>query len=215
MSINLNFADHNSLMKIICIGRNYSEHAREMKTEVPTEPVFFLKPDTALLKENAFYYPDFTKDLHHELELVIRICKNGKFIEEKFASQYYQEIGLGIDFTARDIQAKCKEKGLPWEKAKAFDCSAPIGRFVDKSQFKDLHDIDFSLKIDGALRQNGNSRNMIFSFEQIIAYVSRYITLKTGDLIFTGTPEGVGPVKVGMHLEGFIGDESFLSLNIK
>lgn len=201
-------------MKIICIGRNYAEHAKEMKADLPTEPVFFMKPDTALLKEEDFYLPDFTKDLHHEIELVLKVCKAGKHIEEQFAGKYYDEIGLGIDFTARDIQAKCKEKGLPWEKAKAFDNSAPIGKFVKKESF-DITNINFELKVNGQSRQIGNSRDLIFSFDKIISYVSQFVSLRVGDLIYTGTPEGVGQVKVGDKLEGFIGGEKFLTLNVK
>lgn len=201
-------------MKIICIGRNYAEHAKEMKSELPTEPVFFMKPDTALLKDADFYFPDFTTDLHHEIELVIKISKAGKHIEEQFASRYYTEIGLGIDFTARDIQAKCKEKGLPWEKAKAFDNSAPIGQFINIVGL-DLGSISFDLRINGELRQKGNSKDLIFSFDKIIAYVSQFISLKVGDLIFTGTPEGVGPVKIGDRLEGSLNGQALLSLNIR
>ncbi len=201
-------------MKIICIGRNYAEHAKEMKSELPKEPVFFMKPDTALLKEEDFYFPDFTQDLHHEIELVVKICKAGKHIEEQFGNKYYDEIGLGIDFTARDIQAKCKEKGLPWEKAKAFDNSAPIGKFVNKSTLN-LGSINFDLKINNKQVQVGNINDMIFSIDKIISYVSKFVSLKVGDLIFTGTPEGVGPVKVGDKLEGFVNGESFLKLNIK
>ncbi len=201
-------------MKIICIGRNYAEHAKEMKSELPTEPVFFMKPDTALLKEEDFYLPDFTKELHHEIELVLKISKAGKHIEEQFAHKYYDEIGLGIDFTARDIQQKCKEKGLPWEKAKAFDNSAPIGKFIGKDAF-DLKNINFELRVNGVSKQIGNSSDLIFSFDKVISYVSQYITLKTGDLIFTGTPEGVGQVNIGDKLEGFVNGERFLSLNIK
>lgn len=202
-------------MKIICIGRNYAEHAKEMKSDVPTEPVFFFKPDTSLLKEGDFYYPDFTKDLHHEIELVLKISKAGKSIAEEFAGKYYDEIGLGIDFTARDLQAKCKEKGLPWEKAKAFDNAAPIGKFVKKEELGDLSTIDFELKVNGETRQQGSSKDLIFSFNKVISYVSQFVTLKTGDLIYTGTPEGVGPVKTGDKLEGFVNGESFLKLNIK
>lgn len=201
-------------MKIICIGRNYAEHARELKNEVPTEPVFFMKPDTALLKEPVFYLPDFTNDLHHEIELVIKISKAGKHIEEQFAHKYYDEIGLGIDFTARDLQAKAKEKGLPWEKAKAFDNSAPIGKFVKKDQLQ-LNDIKFELQINGHTKQRGSSKDLIFSFDKIISYVSKFISLKVGDLIYTGTPEGVGQVKVGDKLEGFLEGESALKLEIK
>lgn len=202
-------------MKIICIGRNYAEHAKEMNSAVPTEPVFFMKPDTALLKEGDFFIPDFTKDLHHEIELVLKICKVGKHIEEQFAHKYYDEIGLGIDFTARDIQAKCKEKGLPWEKAKAFDNSAPLGKMVKKESLGDLNSIQFELKINGETRQIGNSKDLIFSFDKVISYVSKFVTLKQGDLIYTGTPEGVGPVKMGDKLEGFVNGEQFLSLNVK
>lgn len=202
-------------MKIICIGRNYAEHAKEMKSEVPTEPVFFMKPETALLKDKDFYYPEFTKDLHHEVELVLKISKNGKHIAEEFASQYYNEIGIGIDFTARDIQAKCKEKGLPWEKAKAFDNAAPIGEFMSKETFASLNNISFHLNINGKPRQTGNTKDLLFSFEKIIAYVSQFITLKTGDLIYTGTPEGVSAVNIGDVLEAYIGDKKMLTLNIK
>jgi acylpyruvate hydrolase len=201
-------------MKIICIGRNYAEHAKEMKAETPTEPVFFMKPDTALLKEDEFYYPEHTTDLHHEIELVVKISKAGKHIEEQFAHKYYDEIGLGIDFTARDIQTKCKEKGLPWEKAKAFDHSAPIGKFVSKSKL-DLSNINFELKINSQSKQIGNSNDMIFSIDKIISYVSKFVTLKVGDLIYTGTPQGVGPVTIGDKLEGFMNGEKFLQLTIK
>lgn len=201
-------------MKIICIGRNYAEHAKEMKSELPSEPVFFMKPDTALLKEEDFYLPNFTKELHHEIELVLKICKAGKHIEEQFAYKYYEEIGIGIDFTARDIQAKCKEKGLPWEKAKAFDNSAPIGKFVKKESL-DINNISFELKINGESRQKGTSKDLIFSFDKVISYVSKFITLKTGDLIYTGTPEGVGQVNIGDKLEGFLNGEKLLTLSIK
>ncbi|MCW3076299.1 MAG: 2-hydroxyhepta-2,4-diene,7-dioate isomerase [Bacteroidetes bacterium] len=201
-------------MKIICIGRNYAEHAKEMKADLPTEPVFFMKPDTALLKEEDFYIPDFTKDLHHEIELVLKICKAGKHIEEQFAGKYYDEIGIGIDFTARDIQTKCKEKGLPWEKAKAFDNSAPIGKFIRKENI-DLNNIGFELTVNGQSRQRGNSKDLIFSFDKVISYVSRFVTLKTGDLIYTGTPDGVGQVQIGDKLEGFLNNEKLLTLTIK
>lgn len=203
-------------MKIICIGRNYAEHAREMKSEVPIEPVYFMKPDTALLKDGeAFYYPEFTKDLHHEIEIVLKISKVGKHIQEAFAHKYYDEIGLGIDFTARDIQQKCKEKGLPWEKAKAFDNSAPLGTFIKKETLGDLNNLDFELKINGETRQAGNTKDLLFSFDKVIAYVSQFVTLKTGDLIYTGTPEGVGPVKVGDKLQGFLKGEKRLEFEIK
>lgn len=202
-------------MKIICIGRNYAEHAKEMRSELPKEPVFFMKPETALLKGKDFYYPDFTKDLHHEVEIVLKISKNGKHIAEEFAANYYNEIGIGIDFTARDLQAKCKEKGLPWEKAKAFDNSAPVSEFIPKEKFKSMSDIGFDLKINGAERQKGNTKDLIFSFEKVIAYISQFVTLKTGDLIFTGTPEGVSAVIKGDVLEASIQNQKLLTLHIK
>ncbi len=203
-------------MKIICIGRNYIEHAKELKNPVPEKPVFFMKPDTALLqKNNPFFYPDFSKEVHYEAELVLKISRNGKHIEEKFARKYFDEIGIGIDFTARDIQAECKKKGLPWEIAKAFDQSAPVGKFLPKSAFPDLNNINFQLKINGGVRQNGNSKDMIFSFDHIIAYISQFISLKTGDLIFTGTPEGVGPAAITDHFEAFIEGKKLLEFNVK
>ncbi|MBX3165566.1 MAG: fumarylacetoacetate hydrolase family protein [Bacteroidetes bacterium] len=201
-------------MKIICIGRNYAEHAKELKNEIPTEPVFFMKPDTALLKEKDFYLPGFSNEIHHEIELVLKISKAGKHIEEQFAHKYFDEIGLGIDFTARDIQQQCKEKGLPWEKAKAFDNSAPIGKFFKKEKF-DLNNIALELKISGETKQAGNSKDLLFSFDKIIAYVSQFVSLKVGDLIYTGTPKGVGAVKIGDKLQGFINGELALELNIK
>lgn len=203
-------------MKIICIGRNYAEHAKEMNSPVPTEPVVFLKPDTAILKNRQpFYYPEFTSDLHHEVELVLKICAVGKHIAPEFAHRYYDEIGIGIDFTARDIQAQCKTKGLPWEKAKAFDHSAPLGEFLPKSQFSDLNSIDFHLNKNGKTVQRGNTTDLLFSFDILIAHISKYFTLKTGDLIFTGTPEGVGPVERGDLLEAFIGNKRLLYFEIK
>lgn len=202
-------------MKIICIGRNYIDHAKELNNPVPSQPLVFMKPATALLRSgNDFYYPDFSKNIHFELELVLRICKNGKYIEEKFASDYYEEIGLGIDFTARDLQDKCKEKGHPWEIAKAFDNSAVVGGFVQKSDL-DISNIDFKLTQNGDIKQKGNSKDLIFSFDTLIAYVSKFFTLQQGDLLFTGTPAGVGPIAIGDHLEGFIGDQSLLTCNIK
>lgn len=203
-------------MKIICIGRNYAEHAKEMNAAVPTEPVFFLKPDTAIIKDKQpFYYPDFSKEIHHEVELILKINKPGKHIAPEFAHKYYDEIGIGIDFTARDIQAKCKEKGLPWEKAKAFDGSAPLGEFVNKSKFKDLNAISFHLNINGNTVQKGNTKDLLFSFDSVVAYVSKFFTLKTGDLIYTGTPEGVGPVKIGDKLEAFIEGDKMFECEIK
>lgn len=204
-------------MKIICIGRNYAAHAAEMKSEVPQEPVYFMKPDTAILpKRNPFYYPDFTTDLHHEVELVLRICKLGKSIHVDHAHKYYDAIGIGIDFTARDVQATCKAKGLPWEKAKAFDHSAPLSEeFIPKEEFEDLNDIGFRLEKNGEVVQDGNTKDLLFNFDQLISYLSGFVTLKIGDLIFTGTPEGVGSVQIGDQLECFIGDRSMLRFNVK
>ncbi len=203
-------------MKIICIGRNYSDHAKEMNAPLPSKPVFFLKPDTALLpKRNPFYYPDFTKDLHHELELVVRISRLGKNISEKYANEYYNEVGLGIDFTARDLQQECKEKGLPWEIAKAFEHSAPLGeKFIPKTELN-LADSSFELFKNGESVQVGHVKDMIFTIDQLIAYVSQFMTLKIGDLLFTGTPAGVGPVQIGDKLEGFLNGEKLLELKVK
>ncbi|WP_158796822.1 fumarylacetoacetate hydrolase family protein [Pedobacter sp. L105] len=203
-------------MKIIAIGRNYAAHAKELNNPLPSSPVIFLKPDTAVLKDNKpFYIPEFSSNIHYELEVVLKVCKEGKHIAEKFAANYYDEIGLGIDFTARDIQDVQKAKGLPWELAKAFDHSAAISHFIPKAQIPDLKDLEFELKINNETRQNGNTKNVIYSFEQIIAFVSQYITLKKGDLIFTGTPEGVGQVHQGDKLEAWIGTEQFLNFDIK
>lgn len=203
-------------MKIICIGRNYAEHAKELNNPLPKEPVFFLKPDTCLIQKNQpFFYPDFSEDIHYETEIVVRINKIGKHIQRKFAHTYYSEIGIGIDFTARDLQQKCKEKGLPWEIAKAFDNAAPISKFVDISKFDNIQNINFHLDINGKTVQNGNTADMIFKVDEIIEYVSKFITLKIGDLIFTGTPAGVGPVKIGDKLEAFIEDEFILKVDIR
>jgi acylpyruvate hydrolase len=203
-------------MKIIAIGRNYAEHAKELNNPVPTIPVIFMKPDTALLKDNKpFYHPEFSQDIHHEIEIVLKVSKEGKHINEKFAASYFEEIALGIDFTARDIQSKHKEKGLPWELAKAFDNSAPVSNFLPKAKFADLYNVSFNLDINGETRQQGNTKNLLFSFERIIAFVSQYITLKKGDLIFTGTPEGVGKVQVGDRLEGFLEGEKLLDFYVK
>ncbi len=203
-------------MKIICIGRNYSEHAQEMKADVPTEPIFFMKADISLLKEGSdFYYPDFTNDLHYECELVLKIDKPGKNIHEKFASKYYSTIGLGIDFTARDLQERCKQNGLPWEIAKSFENSAAIStKFISLSDLN-KNDINFELKKNGLTVQRGNSRQLIFDFDKIISYVSRFMTLKTGDLIYTGTPAGVGPTSIGDLLEGFLEGEQLFSFSVK
>ena len=188
-------------MKIICIGRDYVDPAKELNNPVPKRPVFFMKPDSALVIRNRpFFYPDFSNDVHHELEVVIKIDRLGRSIQEKFASKYYSEVGLGIDFTARDLQQKAKEKGLPWALAKGFHGSAPISSFRPKSDFKDISDLNFGLKIDGEIKQQGNTRMMLYSFEYIISYISKFITLKKGDLIFTGTPKGVGPVHIGNKL---------------
>lgn len=204
-------------MKIICIGRNYVAHAKELNNEVPDEPVFFMKPDSALLRNNdPFYLPGWTNDVHHEIELVLKIKRLGKNIEKRFAQRYYDEIGLGIDFTARDIQQKLKEKGLPWEKAKAFDQSAVLGStFIDKNEFPDLKNISFRLLKNGNLVQDGNSSLMIFDFDEIISQISRYITLKIGDLIYTGTPAGVGAVGIGDRLEGFLDERKLFDFEIK
>ncbi|HEY0896595.1 MAG TPA: fumarylacetoacetate hydrolase family protein [Sphingobacteriaceae bacterium] len=202
-------------MKIIAIGRNYAEHAKELNNPVPTTPVIFMKPDTALLKDNKpFYHPEFSEDIHHEIEVVLKISKEGKHISEQFAGRYFEEIALGIDFTARDIQARHKEKGLPWELAKAFDNSAPVSRFVPRDTFSDLYNIGFRLDINDQTVQSGNTRDLLFSFERIIAFVSQYITLKKGDLIYTGTPQGVGKVRVGDHLAGYLEDEKLLDFDI-
>ena len=203
-------------MKIICIGRNYEEHAKELNNPVPEEPVFFMKPETSLVLNNRpFFYPDFTSDLHHEVEIVLKISRVGKHIESRFAHRYYDEIGLGVDFTARDVQAKAKAKGLPWEKAKAFDGSAPLSKFIPKSTFTEMDNIDFHLEINGKTVQKGNTRDMIFSFDEVIAHVSRYVTLKIGDLIYTGTPSGVGPVEKGDRLAGFLGEQKMFSFLVK
>lgn len=203
-------------MKIICIGRNYANHAKELGNTVPTEPVFFLKPDTAISpKGHPFFIPDFTSNVHYEVELVIKINRLGKHIEERFAHKYYSEIGLGIDFTARDIQEKVKAKGLPWEKAKGFDGSAVISRkFLSKEELN-LDNITFSLHKNGESVQEGNSSDMLFNFDKIISYISQFYTLKIGDLIYTGTPAGVGQVVNGDTLEGFIEDKEMFKVNIK
>ncbi len=203
-------------MKIIAIGRNYIDHAKELNNPLPTEPVVFMKPDTALLREGrAFYHPDFSNDIHHEIELVLKIAKEGKHIQEKFALSYIESIGLGIDFTARDLQENCKSKGLPWEVAKAFDHSAPIGNFYPLDQFTDLKNISFHLEKNNQVVQSGNSKDLIFSFEHIISYVSKRFTLKKGDLIFTGTPAGVGKISIGDVYIGFLENKEALRLEIK
>lgn len=203
-------------MKIICIGRNYIDHARELNNPVPQNPLFFLKPETALIRAGLpFFIPDFSSDIHYEVELVLRVCKLGKHIQEKFAHTYYDQIGIGIDFTARDVQQVCKQKGWPWEMAKAFDGSAPVSSFIALNRFFDKYDINFYLKKNDQIVQKGNSGMMIFNFEKIIAYVSRFVTLKIGDLIFTGTPAGVGSVKEGDTLYAGIEDQPLLTINVK
>ena len=203
-------------MKIICIGRNYLEHAKELANNIPKEPLFFLKPDSAIQpKGHPFFIPDFSNNIHYEIELVLKICKNGKNINEKFAHTYYKEIGLGIDFTARDLQDKCKKLGLPWEIAKGFDGSAQISNsFINKKNL-DINNINFHLKLNNNLVQSGNSKDLIFSFDKIISYISKFYTLKTGDLIYTGTPAGVGKVNIGDKLLGFINDSERLTVDIK
>jgi acylpyruvate hydrolase len=204
-------------MRIFAIGRNYAEHIQELNNERPEEPVIFTKPDTALIRGNApFYYPDFSRDVHYEAELVLKISKEGKNIEEKFAPKYFDAIGVGIDFTARDLQQKAKEKGLPWDIAKGFNGSAPISdKFIPVSEFKDLKNINFGLEVDGVSRQKGNTSMMLFDFNYIISYLSKFFTLKTGDLIFTGTPKGVGPVTIGNKLSAYIENEKLLEFEVK
>ncbi|MGX1640752.1 fumarylacetoacetate hydrolase family protein [Sphingobacterium sp. NPDC055431] len=203
-------------MKIIAVGRNYIDHAKELNNPVPEKPVIFLKPDTAVLKDNKdFYYPEFSKDVHYEVELVLRVCNEGKHVSKKFAHKYYDAIGLGIDFTARDLQSELKAKGLPWELAKAFDHSAAVGELIAKEQFNDLQNLNFSLRKNGEMVQEGNSKDMIFDFDSLITFVSQYITLRKGDLIYTGTPAGVGPVQIGDKLEGFLEEKSMFTCQIK
>lgn len=203
-------------MKIICVGRNYEEHAKELKNPLPAEPIIFMKPDTALLRENKpFYLPDFAKFFHYEVELVIKISKMGKNIEPKFANRYYEEIGLGVDFTARDLQYELREKGLPWELAKGFDNSAVISDFLPKTDFENLENINFSLLLNNEVKQQGTSSDMISSIDEIVSYVSKFFTLKIGDLIYTGTPAGVGEVKIGDRLKGYIENREMFDFEIK
>lgn len=203
-------------MKIICVGRNYADHISELNNERPTEPVIFMKPDSSILpNKNPFVIPAFSNDIHHEVEILVKICKVGKHIDAKFAHKYYEEIGLGIDFTARDVQNKLKEKGLPWEKAKAFDHSAVIGKFVSKNDFTSLDNINFELKSNGTTVQEGNTSLMLWKIDELIAYVSQYFTLKIGDIIFTGTPKGVAKVAEGDVLEGFIEGKSMFKIQIR
>jgi len=203
-------------MKIFCVGRNYVAHAKELGNEIPDDPVIFMKPKSALLQPHTpFYYPEFTNELHYECELVLRISKNGKYIQEKFASKYYDAVTVGIDFTARDIQNELKEKGLPWEKAKSWDNSAAVGKWILFSNIKSKKDINFCLYKNKELVQQANSGLMIHNFDEIVAYISTYFSVNIGDLVFTGTPAGVGELVVGDELEGFIEDESLMQLDIK
>lgn len=203
-------------MKIFCVGRNYAEHAKELGNAIPDDPVIFMKPKSALLQAHTpFYYPEFTNELHYECELVLRISKNGKYIQEKFANKYYDAVTVGIDFTARDIQTELKQKGLPWEKAKAWDNSAVIGKWIPLTNIKDKKSINFSMQKNKELVQQGNSANMINSFDAIVCHISNYFSVNIGDLIFTGTPAGVGEVVVGDELEGFIDQESLFTLEVK
>ena len=203
-------------MKIFCVGRNYVAHAHELGNEVPDEPVIFMKPKSALLQPHTpFYYPEFTNELHYECELVLRISKNGKYIQEKFASKYYDAVTVGIDFTARDIQNQLKEKGLPWEKAKAWDNSAAIGKWILLTNIKNKKDINFCLYKNKELVQQSNSNMMIHNFDNIVSYISNFFSVNIGDLVFTGTPAGVGEIVVGDEMEGFIEDESLLQLDVK
>lgn len=202
-------------MKFICVGRNYSNHAKELKNEIPKDPVLFIKPDTALARPgDDWYIPEFTENLQHEVEVLIKISKVGKYIQPEFAGNYYSEIGLGIDFTARDLQDRLKEKGLPWEKSKAFDRSALIGNFVSKEKFN-LDSLNFSLVKNGNIQQKGNTSEMIFTFDYLISYISQYFTLKMGDIIFTGTPSGVSKLSENDFLEGFIENEKFFEVKIR
>tara|TARA_R110000765_G_scaffold69914_3_gene135621 strand:+ start:1303 stop:1914 length:612 start_codon:yes stop_codon:yes gene_type:complete len=203
-------------MKIICIGRNYSAHIKELESKTPEEPVFFLKPDSAvLLSQHPFVIPEFSKEVHYEVEVLVKINKLGKYIQPKFAHKYYDKIGLGIDFTARDLQRKCKEAGLPWEMAKAFDGAAVIGDWVSKEELGDINDLNFSLEKNDEQVQKGNTSNMLFKIDELIAYVSQFMTLKIGDVIFTGTPEGVGPVALDDKLTGYLSGRQMFAINIK
>jgi 2-keto-4-pentenoate hydratase/2-oxohepta-3-ene-1,7-dioic acid hydratase in catechol pathway len=203
-------------MRIFAIGRNYAAHIAELENERPDEPVIFTKPDTALLRNNdPFYYPDFSKDIHHEVEVVLRVCREGKYIDRQFAHKYFDQVGLGIDFTARDLQQKAKEKGLPWAIAKGFNGSAPVSLFKPVSRFENINKLRFRLEVNGEIRQEGNTELMLFPFDYIISYLSQFFTLKTGDLIFTGTPEGVGPVIVGDYLTGFLENEKMFDFEVR
>ncbi|MEG1027024.1 MAG: fumarylacetoacetate hydrolase family protein [Flavobacterium sp.] len=202
-------------MKIICVGRNYIDHINELSNQKPTEPVLFMKPDTSvLLKTFPFVIPDFSNDVHHEVEVLVKICKVGKSISPKFAHKYYNQIGLGVDFTARDVQSKLKEKGLPWEIAKGFDGATVIGEFVDKEQFENLQNVSFQLMKNGEVVQNGNTQDMLWQIDELISYISQFFTLKIGDIIFTGTPSGVSKVNSGDTLEGFLEDKKMFGFKV-
>lgn len=203
-------------MKIICIGRNYEEHVNELKNDRPTSPVIFIKPDSSIiLKNQPFFIPEYSNEINYEVEFILKICKLGKFIEKKFAYKYYNQVSIGIDFTARDLQSELKSKGLPWEKAKAFDGSALVGNWINKSEFKNVNDIDFSLNKNGVIVQKGNTGQMLWNCDELIYEISKYFTLKIGDIIFTGTPAGVGKVDQGDNLEGFVNSNSIFKINIK
>jgi 2-keto-4-pentenoate hydratase/2-oxohepta-3-ene-1,7-dioic acid hydratase in catechol pathway len=203
-------------MKIFCVGRNYVAHAKELGNEVPEEPIIFMKPKSALLQAHTpFYYPEFTNELHYECELVLRISKNGKYIQDRFANKYYDAVSVGIDFTARDIQNELKEKGLPWEKAKSWDNSAVVGKWIPVGELKNKKEIKFSLQKNKELVQEGSSNLMINSFDKVVAYISNYFSVNIGDLIFTGTPAGVGECVVGDELEGFMGEDSMFVVEVK
>ncbi|MFP4041918.1 MAG: fumarylacetoacetate hydrolase family protein [Bacteroidales bacterium] len=203
-------------MKIICIGRNYAEHASELGNAVPEKPIFFFKPDTSIIRKNRpFFYPDFSDEIHYETEIVLKINRLGKNIQKKYASRYFDELTVGIDFTARDLQREAKEKGHPWEIAKAFEGSAPIGKFVNIKKFQDIYNLDFQLKVNDQIAQHGNTKDLIFSFDHLISYVSKFITLKIGDLLFTGTPAGVGPVAIGDRLTASVENKTLLDFYVK
>jgi len=203
-------------MKIICVGRNYTDHIKELENNKPKEPVLFLKPDSSIILNNKpFFIPDFSKNIHYELELIIKISRLGKHIQEKFSHKYYDFIGLGIDFTARDLQSDLKSKGLPWEKSKAFDGSCFISKWINKSEFNDVNNLNFNLNKNGKTVQKTNSKLMLWKIDELISYISTFFTLKIGDVIFTGTPAGVGKVSIGDNLEGFIEDNKIFNLNIK
>lgn len=203
-------------MKIICVGRNYAEHAAELQNDKPTEPVIFLKPDTALLKNNQpFYHPNFSEEIHYECEVVVRICREGKHIDPKFSHKYYDQIGLGVDFTARDLQNSLKSKGLPWELSKSFDNSAVVSAFIPKEEFANINSLNFKLFQNQQEKQNGNTTEMLFNVDEIISFVSKYITVKTGDYIFTGTPKGVGKISIGDVLEGYLENRKMFEFEVR